>query len=359
MTNKSKHKTTSYPASFKFSTSQTSDNDWIGDEMPSFPDRNHTRFWLQNCNGLVTANDINQFIYQMQQYLDHDINYISLTETRINSSHIQTSYQIEHGYTQLVKHGRMDMTNTPGFNTKSAYQPGGVAAAFHGRLADRFSKTIRDKAGRWIIHEFIGKERPLRVYTLYRVNPKASKADISAWAQQKMYLQQMDCDQDPRSRVVDDIIDDISLSIQNGCHVLLMGDLNEHTNSVEKTNNKLYEIGLHNVLQQRLAPSSLPRTHRRGSQAIDHIWVTTSMLPSIEHTGFAPFNFIGNSDHRGMYIDVNLSQLLHFNIIPLQPIQNRRLQSKIPKRTKEYLKILKKIGKTSILTSVSTKSTQK
>lgn len=102
----------------------------------------------------------------MQQYLDNNIHYVSFTETRLNPSHTHTTYQIEHGYTQLVKHGRLDITNTPKFNPKSAYQPGGVAAAFHGRLADRFLKTIRDKAGRWLIHEFVGKERPLHVYTL-------------------------------------------------------------------------------------------------------------------------------------------------------------------------------------------------
>lgn len=170
----------------------------------------------------------------MQQYLDNNIHYVSFTKTRLNPSHTHTTYQIEHGYTQLVKHGRLDMTNTPKFNPKSAYQPGRVAAAFHGRLADRFSKTIRDKAGRWLIHEFVGKERPLRVYTLYRVNPKQSKADISAWAQQKRQLQENDSDADPRSKVIDDIIEYISLSIQNGCNILLMGDLNEYVSSKEK-----------------------------------------------------------------------------------------------------------------------------
>ena len=99
-----------------------------------------------------------------------------------------TTYQTEHGFTQLVKHGRMDIVNTPGFNPSSSYQPGGIAAAFHGRMADRYAKTIRDPAGRWLIQEFTGKEKPLRIYTLYRVNPKVSKADVSAWAQQKRYL---------------------------------------------------------------------------------------------------------------------------------------------------------------------------
>lgn len=153
-------------SNFKISTTSASDNEWIGDSLTSVPDRDHTRFGLQNCNGIVTANDINQFVFQMQRYLNNNIDYISLTETRINPSHMNTVYQIEHGYTQLVKHGRIDITNTPGFKHTSAYQPGGVAATFHDRLADRFSKVIRDKAGRWIIHEFVGKERQSRHFFL-------------------------------------------------------------------------------------------------------------------------------------------------------------------------------------------------
>ena len=110
------------------------------------------------------------------------------------------TYQTEHGFTQLKKHGRLDIVNTTGFLPTLSYQPGGVTAAFHGRLADRYSIIIRDTAGWWVIHEFIRKEKPLRVYTLHRVNPKVSKADVSVWSQQKQYIQEHDIDSDPRKK---------------------------------------------------------------------------------------------------------------------------------------------------------------
>ena len=63
MTNNEKPKKQSSPSSLKFSSTHSSDDIWVGDTMNILPDRDSTRFWLQNCNGLVTANDINQFIY--------------------------------------------------------------------------------------------------------------------------------------------------------------------------------------------------------------------------------------------------------------------------------------------------------
>ena len=220
---KQKRTITQSPSTFlRYSSSQNSDDAWVGDNLSTKPNPKHTRFWTQNCQGMVTARDINQYHYETQKYIDSNIHYLALTETRINPLHTQTIYEIDHGFTHLVSHGRIDITNTPGFQSSSAYQPGGVAAAFHGRISNRYTKTIRDPGGRWITHEFVGKTKPLRVYTLYRVNPKNSRADLSAWAQQKRYLQQMDIDDDPRSRVIDDLLDDIELSIQNGCSIILM-----------------------------------------------------------------------------------------------------------------------------------------
>ena len=95
-------------------------------------------------------------------------------------------------------------------------------------------------------------------------------------------------------------------------------------------------------MQEKLGPDELPRTHRRGSQAIDHVWVTAALLPAITKAGFAPFDYLGSSDHRGICFDVDLEQLLHFNVVPLQSMPHRRLQSQIPKWVKKYVEVLEK-----------------
>lgn len=204
---KQKRKVSNVQANFlRYSSSQHMDDEWVSDNLSTPPNPKHTRFWLQNCQGVITTRDINQYHFETQKYLDKNIQYLAFTETRINPSRSQTTFELEHGYTHLVSHGRIDITNTPGFPSTSSYQPGGVAAAFHGRISNRYTKAIRDPGGRWITHEFAGKSKSMRVYTLYRVNPQNAKADTSSWSQQKRYLQQLYIDDDPRSRVIDDLL---------------------------------------------------------------------------------------------------------------------------------------------------------
>ena len=50
-----------------------------------------------------------------------------------------------------------------------------------------------------------------------------------------------------------------------------MGDFNIAIAGCEKTNEKMMSAGLINLFENRLATSSLPRTHKLGKNAIDHI----------------------------------------------------------------------------------------
>ena len=174
--------------------------------MVPMPHPRATRFWFQNCHGLLNAKDITKFHYEMNTFFEQNIHYLSLAETNVNSNHTFTKYQIEHSFKSLAEHGRIDMNNTPGFTKTSSYQPGGVAAGFHGRLCNRFSKTIKDTCGRWIAHEFVGRTHTLKIYTVYRFNPNSRRGDITAWQQQKRFLQTQKNDANPRKQIIDDLI---------------------------------------------------------------------------------------------------------------------------------------------------------
>lgn len=107
---------------------------------------------------------------------------------------------------------------------------------------------------------------------------------------------QQDIDTDPRKHVIDDLSKELQQHMNNGDFIILMSDLNENVNSREKTNDRFNQMGLTNVLQHRLCTNNLPPTHRRGSQAIDHIWISASLTNSITACGYAPFEFLGNSE---------------------------------------------------------------
>lgn len=96
-------------------------------KLPFLPPRHATRFWFQNCNGLITANDNLKFQHEIQTYVEKGIHFISLAETRLNISHTLTNYQIEQSMQQLIPTSKAILHNTPGYSSTSAYQPGGVA----------------------------------------------------------------------------------------------------------------------------------------------------------------------------------------------------------------------------------------
>ena len=96
-----------------------------------------------------------------------------------------------------------------------------------------------------------------------------------------------------------------------------------------------------NLLQHGLQQDNLPRTHKTGSGAIDHMYISGGILNAVQYAGMAPFDFIGSTDHRGLYCDLFLDEILDTNIIPLQAFPHRRIKSSILKRVKKYLEVVK------------------
>ena len=56
--------------------------------------------------------------------------------------------------------------------------------------------------------------------------------------------------------------------------------------------------------------SDEPNTHKSGSKIIDYIFCTNETTKFIRLYGILPFDFITTSDHRGLYIDIDLSLFL-------------------------------------------------
>ena len=61
------------------------------------------------------------------------------------------------------------VTNTQGYPLDTPHQPGGVFSGFLREFYPRYGKYSRDPMGRWYYHQFYGKERDLRIYTMYEL----------------------------------------------------------------------------------------------------------------------------------------------------------------------------------------------
>lgn len=75
----------------------------------------------------------------------------------------------------------------------------------------------------------------------------------------------------------------------------------------------------------------MPRTHNLGSKPIDHIWATINICEAVDSAGPVPFyHVIENTDHHGIFVDINLSDILDSKIVTMKPVAQRRLQAGIP-----------------------------
>ena len=101
------------------------------------------------------------------------------------------------------------------------------------------------------------------------------------------------------------------------------------------------KIRLYNVFEHRINTTTLPRNHSRGSKAVDHIWVSKYVLDNIAYTDIIPFGYLYESDHRGMFIDIDDSMLFNPEDSKLIYHDFRRLKSTIPKRIKKYIRSVK------------------
>ena len=179
------------------------------------------------------------------------------------------------------------------------------------------------------------------MYCLYRVHRKTDDTAglTSAWMQQRRRLLDDNNHTNPRDDVINNLLNNIRKDVDSNISVILMGDFNESTDSREKTYLKLSAIGLINIMEERYE-STLPKTWNRGTQAIDHVYMTVDVARSVKKAGFAPFDFMAMSDHRGIFFDVDSSLIFDEQLYQIEPAKFRKLQSSNLKRVQEYNKFM-------------------
>ena len=152
---------------------------------------------------------------------------------------------------QIMSQGEILITSSPGFPTEEANQPGGIISGFNGPLRSRNKKSCRDPMGRWHYDQFFGKTRNLRIYTLYCIKPgsDSQQGDTTAGSQQRKLLDNLNDDRNPMKAVTEDFLQEIQNAVNQQFSIIILADLNETINGVEKTNSKLSEMGLLNVME--------------------------------------------------------------------------------------------------------------
>lgn len=75
------------------------------------------------------------------------------------------------------------------------------------------------------------------------------------------------------------------------------------------------------------------------------MWGTSDVLDSVQLAGYAPFDHVGESDHRALVIDINLKSILDNDIDTVKQRQQRRHKMNAPNRVLKYSEYIEKHGK--------------
>jgi len=334
----------------KFSTFWETDDEWEGGRMKR-KNSNATRLWLQNPNGVSARDDFRIFRSELSEFNENDIDFLALPEATLNSN----NHFVRERLTTVVEYqhpnAKMCITNTSGYCKDACYQPGGVISIAMNKLAGRYAGKGSDSLGRYTWMRFKGKLRTIKIYTFYRVsqNSGTNLGDTTAFVQQYNKLNTINNDEappikgehnvkkhkivNPRKNIVEALMKDVHADIKNKELIILMGDLNEDVYQAE-FGKKLESIGIINA--HPYSDGKKYRSYNRGKSIIDGIWLSGPLLSLVQKGGLAPFQFIMDSDHRGIYVDIDMKQILDSPPIEFTQMNFRRLQASIPKRTKAY-----------------------
>ena len=312
------------------------------------------RMYLQNPNGLGKSKYDAENMGALNDLDALRVDVVGLPETNTNWNN---PYE-KRGWVTMVKKvwpKAMVLTSSMKDGDRTTtYKPGGVCMILRCRYASMVTDRGSDKQGRWVWATLEGKDKQLMtIITFYRpcVDTKDSAGMTTAWRQQYNHQVSRAVDEgekqseidsiDPRDRAIRDMAEFIHKKKINGHKIVLMGDMNKdayQTSRTKMTYGKMCDqekifSGLFNH-EDELKPS-----YQRGRKVIDHIGMSSIQTRNIVKAGQLPHGMgFSNSDHRGLFVDLDYRDEMKVTVEEIATRENRRLVSKNKKWTAVYTK---------------------
>jgi hypothetical protein len=308
-------------------------NDYWGSSMDTH-DKNCFRIFFQNINGLTSGESLEKWTEIVTTMQEKKCKIFGLAETNTNWNYSNIRTNISSIINKQIPNSTISLSNNR-FNPAdtSRYQPGGTLQSCTGYWSSRIIEQINDprKMGRWSGHTFrLKANKTLSVITAYRPckknNTNNKSTSMATHRQQTVMLTEEGySNPDPRKIFIQDItktINELEQSTNN--YIVLMLDANENINDSEG--------GIRSLLRDTMLTDTFSHignlecelpTYIRGSRKIDYIFTSYSLLPYIKNVGCIPFYMYNNSDHRGMFIDIE--EKLIDNKIELQKPNKRNI----------------------------------
>jgi hypothetical protein len=187
--------------------------------------------------------------------------------------------------------------------------------------------------GRWYFAQLYGKHgKFLFVITAYQVyNGNISNVGASTDFHQQWHILWL-ADKlrpNPRKQFITDLTVEIKKWQQAGADIILGGDFNERLGETQDGLAHLVtQCGLADVHTSNHGTDGKPNTYSRGSKQLDYIFVSPLILDYVDICGINPFHLVLHTDHRGLFLDLDLKGLLGGEMASILPPKLRGVSSR-------------------------------
>ena len=272
--------------------------------------RGHIRYAFQNIHGISLSRS-QQVMPEIATIGSLQLDVIAFSETNIHWNRTNREKMAEQMHIHLGA-SRIVCASEVSTDQKDGYQPGGSMLSAVGPQAGRVRKTGSDPWGRFAWAEMIGqRDEGWLVISAYRVSQKKGTAagpNTAYSSQINRMIQEGDLTLDPRTRILDDLRDLITVKRTEGFRPILMLDANDTwlESGSKEFRAFVEEMQLIDPLFNKFSEDGLtPTTYARGTRRIDFILVDSALEPFIKRIGTLGLHEGILSDHVMLYMDID------------------------------------------------------
>ena len=266
------------------------------------------------------------------------------TETNRNYNIPTVAQQIQDQFRRYWTSHITLQTSNSSCTFGSEYQPGGTMTALSGTWTTRIIDRGQDSGlGRWSFVTLQGRHaNKITLITAYRVCNQTidHTGDKTAFIQQWVLLRETGIHKpNPRKAFMTDLTQYIKELREANHSIILFIDANESRHGREGSiPTFLQATGLTDILYGKFATDTHqpPATYKRGTNCIDYAFVTPEVIPFIKACGYTAFDEVTPSDHRGIFLDIDLQSLLRCSPSPIESPDTRILSSTNPRNLRCY-----------------------
>jgi hypothetical protein len=320
-----------------------------------------TRFMFQNVKGLTHTTGGEDYNYYLSWMSSFSVDAFGMAETNTSwqKPHLQSDFkarvlrQFRYGKT-VFGFPRVDIDPS---GEKETFQAGGNLQVVQGPLTTTVSgPAILDPTGlgRWCGTTFEGKRsQKLSVITAYRTcDGSISTAPLGSTYHREYsyYKDQGETSPQPRRRFLQDLQNAIATLQADNHAVMIMIDANSTLDSDRHFLDMINSLDLIDLHKNAAAPSTYIGSPDRR---IDYILGCPRIQLILSRQGSLAYFEGPHSDHRGLYVDLDLKKLFDLDLdsVQLANASLRPLRTGNPEIVSQYIKGMKQYYEVHNMTS--------